>query len=507
MSTTPTITAADPRVAQILALIRAKAGAATPPDTATAPLDASIPQQPMQNASVAPQPQLQAPAPMPARVNELGAPLQPTNELGAALPMSQQAPVAAPPPQAGPVKSFLQHLVSGLGQTAYAGTQGALQRLGIPTDYEKQQDALKIGLQQQQQNSLEGLRTAQTSAAQAKADQLDAMNQPFQVPDDPSIPAALRGQTITQGAWQGLSKVFGQNQGKMDVQSEKDKALLERAQVLVDNAGKSFKSVPGTVGGQPAFANYSPKTGQYTDQAGNVLADFKPASKAMQGSLGSFGPAFAATRTLMAAYNENPALLPVLAPMLAKLLAPGDPNAEKIFASVPNGQPQDAAGNALGLRMPGSPTGATRTRGQFAEQVGATMQAALKEIGANSDQLGPFMGRISDLYTSKVGAYGPQYSALQTDLHNIATGWGRLHGNSVETMKQFNDDLNTAKDPANLIAKLQRYKEQADIYSKGGQGVPISPSTGIQSLTDGGTTYHIPAALVSAFKKDHPNAR
>ena len=506
METPPTITAADPRVAQILAMIQAKAGAAPPPDTDAAPLDASIPQQPMQSAPIAPQPQLQAPPPMAPRVNELGAPLQPTNELGAVLPTPPQPPVAPDAPKPGPVKSFLQQLVSGLGSTAYAGTQGALQRLGLPTDYEQQQEALKVGIQQQQADALTGLRNAQSSAQQAKADQLDAMNQPFQVPDDPSIPAALRGQTITQGAWQGLSKVFGQNQGKLDVQSEKDKTLLERAQQLANSAG-SFKSVAGTSGGQPAFANYSPKTGQYTDQDGKVIAYFKPASKAMQGSLGSFGPAFAATRTLMAAYNENPALLPVLAPMLAKLLAPGDPNAENVFASLPNGQPEDAAGNPIGTKMPGAPTATTRTRGQFAEQVGATMQAALKEIGTNADQLGPFMGRISDLYTSKVGAYGPQYSALQTDLHNIATGWGRLHGNSVETMKQFNDDLNTAKDPANLVAKLQRYKEQADIYTKGGKGIPISPNTGLQSLTDGDTTYHIPAALVPAFKVDHPNAR
>jgi len=80
------------------------------------------------------------------------------------------------------------------------------------------------------------------------------------------------------------------------------------------------------------------------------------------------------------------------------------------------------------------------------------------------------MGRISDLVTGKIGAYGPQFSALQTDLHNIATAWGRLHGNSVETMKQFYDDLNASKDPANLKAKLERYEKQANIYSQGGKG-------------------------------------
>src|ERR1035437_3618736 len=280
-------------------------------------------------------------------------------------------PNVVPPSHPGPIKSFLQHLVSGLGTDIYAGSQGALQKLGLPTDYSKQQDALKIGLQQQQQNSLEGLRQSQQDLNSGKSAQLDQLTAPYSIAkDDQSVLPQFRGSDTTFGGYQALQKLSGTTQGKMDVQSEKDAALLARAQTLAKGATQSFQHVAGTTGnGVNTFANYNSKTGEYTDLKGNVLTDFKPASKAMQGALGGFGPAFAATRTLMAAYNEDPALLPVLAPMLSKMLAPGDPNAQQIFASLPNGQPQDAQGGAIGLRMPGAPTGATRSRGQFAQAV------------------------------------------------------------------------------------------------------------------------------------------
>ena len=491
------ITAADPRVAQILAMIQEKAKAAAAPDAAQA-ISNQIPQQPLQQQL--PLPAQPVPGTDPVALQQQLAAQNPSPQPSAQSPVPSLADGSQPnvpdtpqPSKPGPVKSFLISLGAHLANGIQGGSDALLHHAGLPTPYEKQKNALKMGLLQQQVDAITNWRNSQGSLAQSKADQLDAMNQPFVVPDDPSIPPQLRGQTITQGAWQGLSKVFGVNQGKLDVQSEKDKALLARAQELVKTGSATFQSVAGTSGGQSVFANHNNKTGEYTDPvSGKVLTDFKPASKAMQGALGGFGPAFAATRTLMAAYNENPKLLPVLAPMLAKMLAPNDPNAASVFASIPNGQPQDAAGNPIGLRMPNAPTSTTRTRGQFAEQVGQTMDAAINEINANKDQLGPFMGRVSDLYNSKIGAYGPEYSALQTDLHNIATGWGRLHGNSVETMKQFNDDLNTAKDPANLIAKLQRYREQAGVYTKGGKGIPLnSAASNGSSPAPEGTVVHM----------------
>ncbi|MDR5729447.1 MAG: hypothetical protein RB191_18695 [Terriglobia bacterium] len=246
-----------------------------------------------------------------------------------------------------------------------------------------------------------------------------------------------------------------------------------------EGAALHLQRVQGTTGdGKTAFANYDPTKGVFTDQQGTVIPDFKPSDKSMKGAYGGFGPAFLAYRMLNAAYNENPELLPYIAPLISKMLAQGGgevPGMTQALGTVPIGQPQNDQGTPIGLRMPGAPTGTTRSRGQFAGEVLPTMKAAYDEIDKLADKLGPFSGRYSELVTGKIGAYGPEYSALQTDLHNIATGWGRLHGNSVETMKEFLNDLDTAKNPANLKAKLQRYEYQAEIYKAGGEGKGNNP--------------------------------
>ena len=59
-------------------------------------------------------------------------------------------------------------------------------------------------------------RNAQVGGLQAKADQLDAANQPFIIPNDPSIPSALRGTQTTVGAWNNTLKPLIVNLGKTD---------------------------------------------------------------------------------------------------------------------------------------------------------------------------------------------------------------------------------------------------------------------------------------------------
>lgn len=215
LDTSP-ITAADPRVQQILAMIRAKAA---PVDTVTPQPQGVVPQQPLPSA---PDP---------------GAP---ATGLPALAPMQEQQPQLPPPqqpnvtqaPQAGPVKSFLQQLVSGLGGAAYQGTQGALQRLGIPTDYEKQQNALKIGLQQQQQNSLEGLRSAQADLASGKGAQLDQLTAPYTIDKgDQSVLPQFRGATTTFGAYQGLQKLSGTAQSQQDIAAGRNATAQSVAQL------------------------------------------------------------------------------------------------------------------------------------------------------------------------------------------------------------------------------------------------------------------------------------
>lgn len=236
-----------------------------------------------------------------------------------------------------------------------------------------------------------------------------------------------------------------------------------------------FQRVAGTSGGKSTFANYDPMTGKFTDVNGTPLADFEPADKSMKGTMGPFGPALVAYRMLQTAYENNPALLPFVGPFVAKILAQtGAPQAglTSALSQVPAAQPRDDAGNPVGLRMPGAPTSQTRSRGQFAEATIPAIESAKTEITKLGDQIGPMQGRWNELYTGKVGAYGPQFSGLQTTLKNVGTAWMRLHANSESARQDFEKMLSTSKDPANLLANLNAIEKQANDYVLAGQGRP-----------------------------------
>ena len=213
-------------------------------------------------------------------------------------------------------------------------------------------------------------------------------------------------------------------------------------------------------------------------------ADYEKFQKAMSAAKakpegpaknGGFMSAFAAVRALQLAYTHNPDLLPVLAPVLTHVFqAQGIPmpaNAQEIFGAIPGGQPRSSeTGKAIGTGMPESPTGATRSRGQFAESVLPSIADAKTQIGELGDKLGPMSGRYQELFTGKIGTYGPEFSGLQQTLHNIGTAWMRLHANSESARQDFLEALRGAKDPANLIANLDSIDKQARDYVKQGKG-------------------------------------
>lgn len=237
------ITADDPRVAQILALIRAKGQAPVNPDPSQS-TQAVLPQQPMAQLHP-PQPPATVPT---GRVNELGSQLGRVTELGDALPSSQPSPDLTTAPNPGPIKSFLQSLVSGLGDTAYQGTQGALQRLGLPTDYEKQQNALKIGLQQQQQNSLEGLRRSQQDLYSGRVEQLQGQMTPTQIPNDPKY-GAFAGTTMTLSAASAVMQKMESLQSAKDISAGKNATTLEGKQ-LQYGPGSYLRRAVRSIGGR-----------------------------------------------------------------------------------------------------------------------------------------------------------------------------------------------------------------------------------------------------------------
>lgn len=209
-----------------------------------------------------------------------------------------------------------------------------------------------------------------------------------------------------------------------------------------------------------------------------AMAKIKGGDKGLKGAYGGFGPAFLAYRMLDMAYNDNPKLLPVLSPLIARMLAqpgetPEQTNAlQSTIGALPTGQPENAGGEAIGLRMPESPTGATRSRGQFAQSILPDMGEVEQQIKALGPDLGPYQGRWNEFYQGKLGADAPQYAGLRSSLHNIATAWMRLHGNSEKTMNDFLQTLRTAQTPDDLLAALGSIESQAEHYVGEGAGRP-----------------------------------
>jgi hypothetical protein len=249
--TDQTITEQDPRVAQILALIRAKSGNVAAPETSSVSVDTTIPQQVAPpSPSIPGMPSLAsqvATSPTSAPSDTQSIPQMPVTQ-NPQLPQAQAPNVTLA--KAGPIKSFLQSLVSGLGQTAYAGTQGALQRLGIPTDYEKQQDALKIGLQQRQQNSTEALRKAQQELYGGKLEQLQSQLTPTQIPNDASKYGAFAGTTLPLSAAQAVMQKMEALANAKDIALGKNETTLKGKEIQYGPDSylrKGVRSVDGRI--------------------------------------------------------------------------------------------------------------------------------------------------------------------------------------------------------------------------------------------------------------------
>lgn len=178
--------------------------------------------------------------------------------------------------------------------------------------------------------------------------------------------------------------------------------------------------------------------------------------------------AYALGRVIDAAARFDPrleALIPALAAELGV-------NAQGLdLSGAPPGQPRSDTGEPIGLAQPGAPTGATRTRGQFAESAVTDQVTGLKqEINNLRDQLGPVAGRWNEFIAGQVGADNPQFTGLRTGLTNLATAWMRLHANSETARQDFEQILARAKSPDNLIAALDAIDKQARDYVRIGKG-------------------------------------
>jgi hypothetical protein len=495
MSTTPPITdqpitATDPRVAQVLALIKAKAEQGQVAPVAPAPSTATIAPVPTPNAPVAPQPvptQLQAALQQSQAAQNIPTP-QPSN-----LPPMQGATPqipASPQPQvtqgAGPVKSFLQSLVSGLGGAAYQGTQGALQRLGIPTDYEKQQNALKIGLQQQQQDSLEGFRRAQQGLYEGKGAQLDQLTAPYAIAkDDQSVLPQFRGKSTTFGGYQALQKLSGQTQGKTDVANiNAQSGMVPMTPEFAQRLG-----IP-QLAGQPVTAKALTSYSKLLNGAGlavqdiggrSVVFDKSQVNSPNHGIVQDLGPS---TKIIQAGIYANNRSMQVV--------DPNDPNATIMMSP--------AKANAIGAQGTQSVgyqanKAITRyfTSGEGAKNLNAfnTATAHLQQLGGVADALNngdtQLVNKLGNNFGQQTGNPAPtNFDAVKTAVSGEIAKVFKGGGATDQEISEMNGTINRAESPAQLKGVINTYtslmnsKKEAlqQQYTQGKQGAPnFSPNS------------------------------
>lgn len=190
---------------------------------------------------------------------------------------------------------------------------------------------------------------------------------------------------------------------------------------------------------------------------------------------------------------------------------------------------------------PGSvvPAGATTigANGKAGEKINADEQKRAdmaRNINENIDQLdeiltrrpdlfGPVAGRITG-FKNAMGSDDPDVGKLMTIRHNLGMVGQSVHGmrSAQGVESQANALVNSFHNsPEATRAALQSMKQSAATFLNdesnrvgkvagnppAGNALTPPARAGIQALTDGGVTYHIPANMVAAFKKDHPNAR
>ena len=195
------------------------------------------------------------------------------------------------------------------------------------------------------------------------------------------------------------------------------------------------------------------KNGATPEQALQQLLKDK---QKLGGAYGQFGPAFLAYHLMNQAYQENPALLPILAPVLSKMFSasgePMGPEAQKILAKPPEGQPlSPETKNPIGLHMPEAPTGATRAQAQTAARVVTELPRIRKEVQSLGSELGPIQGRWNEFLTGKVGTGDPRFEQLRTDMEFLSAAAAKFHLNSVRAVDKFDTLAQTGKMTAPVL--------------------------------------------------------
>lgn len=229
--------------------------------------------------------------------------------------------------------------------------------------------------------------------------------------------------------------------------------LLQAMQAAVpqkETQPKGMEHVAGMMNGKPAFGNFHPDTGQYTDPQGNPMSGFQP--------------------------QPQPALLGPVGVDNTGLVSRATPGKE-----LPGGFRTISQEGSLN-----SPTTMQRNSGGRADIVLSAIPDVLNDLHTNAAQLGPGMGRFNDIYSGKIGAPNPQFSGLMADLHLMGTAVALAHAQgrmSNELLTEFNNMIaSPQQSPQNIeavLGKVQNYMQrQSDLGSGKGRSPGQSGDAG-----------------------------
>ena len=200
------------------------------------PLESAPPQQ----GVVAPVPIV--PSPTPNGPTGALPPAQPS--LVPNAPPTPPNPTPAPAPaKPGPLKALLTNFLQGAGA-------GLTHAAGLPTQYEKQQNAAHLAIAQQGADDTSAYRQAQTGGLEAKATAADYANTQHTIAaDDSSVLPQFRGLTTNVGAYQGLQKLSATVQGKIDNTTQQG----QNRQDALESQGQNALQLEGMrqLGGNP----------------------------------------------------------------------------------------------------------------------------------------------------------------------------------------------------------------------------------------------------------------
>ena len=123
------------------------------------------------------------------------------------------------------------------------------------------------------------------------------------------------------------------------------------------------------------------------------------------------------------------------------------------------------------------PTGTTRTMSQMAGSVVPQMQQVKQQVSQLADKLGPWEGRLNDLWVNKTGMDDPDFAKLDQNLTLLASAIVRTHfgakGGQQYTQAMIKD-FREAQTAGDLMGRI----DSADSWLRGYAGMSPRGTTG-----------------------------